>query len=86
MEETPAARQADDRPAQVRREKNRVSLKNNMALSPLWTKQRATYRFPHGNLNISRPADVAAKRRESTENHVFRLTILRREKFPFQCG
>jgi signal transduction histidine kinase len=28
------------------------------------------YRFPHGNLNISRQADVAAKRRESTENHV----------------
>jgi hypothetical protein len=44
------------------------------------------YKFPHGNLNISRPADVAAKRRESTENHIFRLAILRREKFTFQCG
>jgi hypothetical protein len=44
------------------------------------------YRFPHGNLNISRQADVAAKRRESAETHVFRLTILRREKFTFQCG
>ncbi|MDR1241375.1 MAG: hypothetical protein LBM00_01115 [Deltaproteobacteria bacterium] len=44
------------------------------------------YRFPHGNLNISRPADVAAKRRESAKNHIFRLTFLRREKFAFQCG
>jgi hypothetical protein len=41
---------------------------------------------PHGNLNISRQAGVAAKRRKSTENHVFRLTVLRREKFTFQCG
>jgi hypothetical protein len=40
------------------------------------------YRFPHGNLNISRQADVAAKRRESAENHVFRLTIL--EQFNFE--
>jgi hypothetical protein len=43
------------------------------------------YRFPHGNLNISRKVDVAAKRRESTENHVFRLTILRREKLLFNA-
>ncbi|MDR1242614.1 MAG: hypothetical protein LBM00_07525, partial [Deltaproteobacteria bacterium] len=38
------------------------------------------------NGDVSRTADVAAKRRESTENHVFRMTILRREKFTFQCG
>jgi hypothetical protein len=47
----------------------------------------SNYRFPHGNLHISRQADVAAKRRrESAENHVFRLTVLRREKFTFLRG
>jgi hypothetical protein len=39
-------------------------------------RNNSNYRFPHGNLSISRQADVDAKRRESTENHVFRLTIL----------
>jgi hypothetical protein len=31
-------------------------------------------------------SDAAAKRRKSAENHVFLLTILRREKFTFKCG